>query len=163
VTGGQLELGHHVRLQRRPESYPPYFPKLVNPSDAVQAQVFETEAAQYDALAAAITKNLKTDELDHSDILIVLPNTYSSKTVGAKIMSVLAKAEISSHLVGVTTSRDEVFQAASVAITHIHRAKGNEAAMVKVDLSLVGTEHPFHSDNPIALLGSNLWSWGCDG
>lgn len=132
VTGGRLELGQHVRLQRSPESYPSYFPELLNPADAVQAQVFGTEQEQYEALAAAIARNLREDELDHSDILIVLPNTYSSKKVGARVMSFLAKAEIPAHLVGVTTSRDEVFQKGSVAITHIHRAKGNEAAMVYI-------------------------------
>ena len=132
VTGGRLELGHHVRLRRTPESYPSYFPELLNPADAVQAEVFATEKEQYAALAAAIARNLQEDELDHSDILIVLPNTYSSKKVGARVMSVLAEAEISSHLVGVTTSRDVVFQRGSIAITHIHRAKGNEAAMVYI-------------------------------
>ncbi|WP_441259574.1 DEAD/DEAH box helicase [Bradyrhizobium sp. 521_C7_N1_3] len=132
VTGGQLELGHRVRLQRRPESYPAYFPQLLDPADAVQARVFGTEEEQYEALALAIRQNLQHDELDHSDILIVLPNTYTSKKVGARVMSALARAELASHLVGVTTSRDEVFQRGSVAITHIHRAKGNEAAMVYI-------------------------------
>lgn len=132
VVGGRLELGHRVRLQRRRESYPAYFPEWVNPADAVQARVFATENDQYDALAQEIAINLTDDELDHGDILIVLPNTYTSKKVGARIMSRLAQLEIPSHLVGVTTSRDEVFQKGSVAITHIHRAKGNEAAMVYI-------------------------------
>lgn len=132
VVGGRLELGHHVRLQRRRESYPSYFLELLDPADAVQAQVFSTETEQYEALAASILRNLREDELDHSDILIVLPNTYTSRRIGARVMSKLAQAEIVSHLGGVTTSRDEVFQRGSIAITHIHRAKGNEAAMVYV-------------------------------
>ena len=45
-------------------------------------------------------------------------------------MGALLKSKISSHLVGVTTSRDEIFKPNSIAITHIHRAKGNEAPMV---------------------------------
>ncbi len=37
---------------------------------------------------------------------------------------------IKSHLVGVNTSVDEVFQPGSIAFAHIYRAKGNEAPMV---------------------------------
>ncbi len=132
VVGGRLELGHHVRMRRRPDSYPPYFPNLVDPIDAVQARVFGTEQEQYDALAQEITRNLREDELGYGDILIVLSNTYSSKMVGARLMSALAQSDIPSHLVGVTASRDEVFQKGSIAITHIHCAKGNEAAMVYI-------------------------------
>lgn len=132
VVGGELELGHRVRLRRKADSYPSYFPELLNPDDAVQATVFASEKEQYDALVAAIARNLKEDELDYGDILIVLPNTYSSKKVGARVMSALAASDIPSHLVGVTTSRDEIFKKGSVAITHIHRAKGNEAAMVYI-------------------------------
>lgn len=47
-------------------------------------------------------------------------------------MKALGEKGIASHLAGVTTSRDEVFQQDSVAITHIFRAKGNEAPMVYV-------------------------------
>ena len=47
-------------------------------------------------------------------------------------MRALSDHSISAHLVGVTTTRDEVFQPNSVAITHIFRAKGNEAPMVYV-------------------------------
>lgn len=132
VVGGQLELGQKVRLRRKQDSYPSYFRELLDPADAVQASVFANEKDQYDALVTSVTRNLKEDELDHSDILVVLPNTYTSKKVGARVMSALAAADIQSHLVGVTTSRDEIFQKGSVAITHIHRAKGNEAAMVYI-------------------------------
>jgi superfamily I DNA and RNA helicase len=114
------------------DSYPPYFAELLDPTDAVQVEYFSNEKEQYDALVCAIKKNLDEDELEHNDILIVIPNTYTSKTVGARIMAKLASEEIESHLVGVTTSRDEVFQNGSIAITHIHRAKGNEAAMVYI-------------------------------
>ncbi|MDZ4067289.1 MAG: ATP-binding domain-containing protein [Tabrizicola sp.] len=132
VAGGNLELGKNVRLRRRRESYPSYFPELVDPEDAVQCRVFDVEKSQLNALADEIIRNVTEDELDHSDILIVLPNTYSSKKVGARVMSRLADAQIPSHLVGVTTSRDEIFQKGSVAITHIHRAKGNEAPMIYI-------------------------------
>lgn len=132
VVGGHLALGQHVRLRRRQDSYPSYFKELLDPAESVQARIFWSENEQYEALAEAITQNLREDELDHSDILIVIPNTYTSKRAGARIMAALAKRDVPSHLVGVTSSRDEVFHHGSVAITHIHRAKGNEAAMVYI-------------------------------
>ena len=137
VVRGRLELGAHLRVRRRPESYPQYFVDLLEPNDAIVAKVFASEDDQYIDLAKAIKTNLDADELEHTDILVVLPDTWSSKKVGGKIMNALMKQRITSHLVGVTTSRDEVFRAGSVAITHIHRAKGNEAPMVY----LVNAEH----------------------
>jgi superfamily I DNA and RNA helicase len=44
----------------------------------------------------------------------------------------LRRLEVPSHLAGVNTSADEIFQPGSVAIAHIFRAKGNEAPMVYV-------------------------------
>src|SRR5690606_23250168 len=77
-------------------------------------------------------KNLNEDELEPDDILIVLPDSYTSKTRGNQIMRALSRLRIRSHLVGVTNSRDAVFAPDSVAIAHIYRAKGNEAPMVYV-------------------------------
>ena len=130
VERGHLELGASVRVKRRPDSYPDYFLELLGPDDAILAEAFDTEAHQYEKLALDIKKNLDQDELEHEDILIVVPDAWTSKKVGARVMSALAKVEINSHLVGVTSSRDEIFRPNSVAITHIYRAKGNEAPMV---------------------------------
>jgi superfamily I DNA and RNA helicase len=129
---GSLNLGTHVAFKRATSSYPEYFLKLLKPEDAVQTKVFQTADSQYDALAKDIKTNLEQDELDPTDILIVLPSAYTSRRTGASIMRVLSDHSISAHLVGVTTTRDEVFQPNSVAITHIFRAKGNEAPMVYV-------------------------------
>ncbi len=45
-------------------------------------------------------------------------------------MRELTRRQIPSHLAGVNTSADQIFQPDSVAIAHIFRAKGNEAPMV---------------------------------
>ena len=83
-------------------------------------------------VAEQIAKNLTDDELDHDDILIVLPDTYRAKSRAPRLMRELNRRNIPSHLVGVNISSDEVFQHGSVAIAHIFRAKGNEAPMVYV-------------------------------
>lgn len=130
VSQGTLELGSHVKVRRSPQSYPHYFEELLKPEDAIECKVFRTSEEQYLELANSICKNLTDDELEPTDILVVLPTALGAKKIGAAVMSELAKRDVPSHLVGVTTSRDEVFQDNSVAIAHIFRAKGNEAAMV---------------------------------
>jgi len=132
LVRGQLQLGAPVTMRRSPDSYPSYFAELLNPDDAIRCQVFNSTDDQYAELAECIRINLQEDELDPTDILIVLPSAYTSKKHGAAIMGALSKKKIPAHLAGVTTSRDEIFSANSVAITHIFRAKGNEAPMVYI-------------------------------
>ncbi|MDM8558767.1 ATP-binding domain-containing protein [Candidatus Parabeggiatoa sp. HSG14] len=77
-------------------------------------------------------KNLQEDELEHDDILIILPDAITAKTEANKIILALRGRGIQAHLAGVSSSVDEIFESNSVAIAHIHRAKGNEAPMVYV-------------------------------
>lgn len=132
VVRGKLELGSHVTVRRSAESYPAYFTELLRPDDAIQCGVFQSAEEQYTALADAIWKNINEDELEPTDILVILPSAYTSKKTGAAVMSALANRKIPAHLAGVTTSRDEIFHPNSVAVTHIFRAKGNEAPMVYI-------------------------------
>lgn len=132
VLAGVLEPGEQVELERAPSSYPGYFPKLLKPEDAVVLKAFEDEATHDAWIAEAIQTNLGKDELEHDDILIVLPNTYTSKRRAVRLAQVLARRGIQSHLAGVQTSVDQVFQRGSIAMAHIYRAKGNEAPMVYV-------------------------------
>jgi superfamily I DNA and RNA helicase len=130
VVHGYLAAGSRVVLERAPHSYPAYFPELISKDDSVTITVFADEYAQDVWIADQIAINLTTDELEPDDILIVLPDTYRAKTRGPRLARELTKRDIESHLVGVDTSVDEVFRPGSVAIAHIHRAKGNEAPMV---------------------------------
>ena len=130
IEHGTLEYGAQVAVRRGSRSYPPYFEALLDPDDALQSVVFPNADAQYDALAEAIRENIDEDELDPTDILVVLPDAFTSRTEAAKISRILLEKKIQTHLVGVTSSSDEIFQSGSVAITHIFRAKGNEAPMV---------------------------------
>lgn len=93
-------------------------------------KAFADRDAQDVWIAEQIHQNLTVDELEHDDFLIVLPDSYRAKTRGPLLMRQLAARGIDSHLVGVNTSVDEVFQPSSIAIAHIYRAKGNEAPMV---------------------------------
>jgi superfamily I DNA and RNA helicase len=136
VTRGELSLGHQVALKRKAECSPDYYSNasrtLVTADDAVQFFTFDAAADQASWVADQIQQNITSGELLHRDILVVLPNAWSSKSEYSHIARALREREISSHLAGVSSSRDEVFVDGSIAVTHIYRAKGNEAPMVYV-------------------------------
>lgn len=130
VLHGRLQEGSTVTLERSRDSYPSYFSELLDANDAVVVQKFKNEAEQDSWVAQEISNNLNNDELEHDDILIVLPDSYRAKTRAPRIAKELRRFGIPSHLVGVNSSVDEMFRPESVAIAHIYRAKGNEAPMV---------------------------------
>lgn len=132
VLRGALEWGKFVSLTRSRSSYPSYFEDLIKPTDAVVVEQFDDESSQDEWVADQIFRNINQDEIEHDDILVVLPDTYRAKTRAPRLMRRLRALGVDSHLVGVNTSVDEVFVADSVAIAHIYRAKGNEAPMVYV-------------------------------
>ncbi|MER8073710.1 ATP-binding domain-containing protein [Streptomyces sp. NPDC094034] len=139
---GRLALGSAVTLERAESSSPPYFRELLNPDDAVIMKKFDDQAAQDVWVAQQIKTNLTADELEHDDILIVLPDVYRAKSRAPRLMQTLLEHGILSHLVGVSTSVDEVFKRDSVALAHIYRAKGNEAPMVYVvDAQHANSDH----------------------
>ena len=130
---GTLQLGSYVELSRSSQSTPPYFSELLSSEDAVVFRSdFGDEAEQDRWVAEQILEDIGPAELEHDDILIVLPSAYTSKRRYARLASILDDRGIPSHLVGVNTSQDIVFVRGSVAVAHIYRAKGNEAPMVYV-------------------------------
>lgn len=141
VLRGKLDEGETVALERSSESYPSYFPELIQPQDAVILRQFKTELEQDAWIADQIVLNLETDEIEHDDILVVLPDSYRAKTRAPRLMRELHTRGVPSHLVGVNTSVDEVFKSGSIALAHIYRAKGNEAPMVyALDSQLASSE-----------------------
>lgn len=133
-VSGQLVLGKQVTLKRDPANSPDFFTdpskRLIAPEDAVQFLAFEDQTKQAEWVAGEIAKDLRERELQYKDILVILPSAWTSRSQSAVVTSALRKLDIGSHLVGVSSSRDEMFVDNSVAITHIYRAKGNEAPMV---------------------------------
>ncbi len=127
---GSLTPGKGVTLARRKDSYPPYFDELLEPHDSVFMQSFPDSLAQDQWIAEQINRNLTEDELEADDILIVLPDPVSAKNRAGQLSRALRSFGIDAHLVGVTSSAEEVFRPNSVAMAQIYRAKGNEAPMV---------------------------------
>ncbi|WP_315756026.1 MULTISPECIES: DEAD/DEAH box helicase [unclassified Bradyrhizobium] len=129
---GELDFDRDVIIERDPKSVPDFFGKLLNPEDSLQVRTAESQDAQYDIVAKTIAQLLADEELQHSDILIVMPDTLTSRRTGARILTALRENGLQGHVPGVTSSRDEVFKDSSIAVTHIHRAKGNEAPVIFV-------------------------------
>lgn len=132
IRDGVPEPGQTITVARRQDTSPDYFRELLDAEEAVQCLPFATEQDQYEWIAESILKNLRDDELEPTDILVILPNPLAAKEQSGPMMAELRKRGINSHLAGVTRSRDEFFIADSVAISGVFRAKGNEAAMVYV-------------------------------
>lgn len=132
IVAGSLEPGLPVDLKRRPESSPEFFSQLMSPDDAIKLISCNDEIEQAEVVAADIAANVQNSELDPDDNLIILPYPLTAKRQAIPIIAALERRGISSHLVGATSSQDEIMRRGSVAIAHIFRAKGNEAPMVYV-------------------------------
>ncbi len=134
VIRGALELGSQVSVRRDPNNTPDYYSdrkeSLIQSDDAIKFETFSDSIQQAEWIARDIKLGLEKQELVHEDFLIVLPYAYTARSEYGHICDALRKYSISSHLVGIVSSRDKVFQGNSIAVTHIFRAKGNEAPMV---------------------------------
>lgn len=132
TVGGRLIHGSGVTLQRAKDRTPDFFYDLINPEDAIVVNSFPTNEEQAQWVAQQIKDNIEKQELEPSDIMVIYPVPYTMAKQSAYLTYELRKLDIKCHIVGKDTSRDIISKEKSVSITHIHRAKGNEAAMVYV-------------------------------
>lgn len=134
VEAGALEDGQEVTLSRPPETSPTFLESHSDVDDLIQFENFETKEQQAEWLADQIQKNLKEDELDADDIIVINPDPLSTRAEVGKPRRLLFEMDIETHLAGVDVSADVFFDQRneSVAFTGIFRAKGNEAGMVYI-------------------------------
>lgn len=132
TVSGRLERGSHVVIERNAHANPDYFHKLLSKEDSLRAVKFETVEQQYQWVAKEIDKNIKSDELDADDILVIFPEAYTSKSEYYKFANYLQARGISSFLAGVNSSQDTFKISGNVTCSGIYRAKGNEAPMVYI-------------------------------
>ncbi|MDA1051925.1 MAG: ATP-binding domain-containing protein [Planctomycetota bacterium] len=130
IVSGKLEPGHSVILKRQPESSPSFFADHIQPTDAIKLMPSRNEDEQAEFVAEDIANNIEGEELDPDDHLVIFPSALTAKRRAIPIVEALQRRGVSSHVVGATSSQDEMMRRGSVAIAHIHRAKGNEAPMV---------------------------------
>lgn len=134
VVAGRLEDDHEVALARDGSTSPTYLEQGLPSSDLIEFICFEDKKEQDAWVASSIKRNLEGDELRPNDLMVVNPNPLSTRKNVGSIRGELLEAGIASHLAGVDGSADVFFldEGNSVTFTGIHRAKGNEAAMVYV-------------------------------
>lgn len=132
VVEGQLDFGKRVTIERKSSANPEYFEKLLKREESIYTTIFKSKELQYQWVATQIASNIKDDELDPDDILIILPDAYTSKSEYAKLAKYLRAQGIQSFLAGINSSQDTFRMPGYVTCSGIYRAKGNESPMVYV-------------------------------
>lgn len=134
VRAGALRDGSAVTLDRTEDTSPGFLEDHSDPDDLVRFITFRNGDEQTDWLTEAIAENLSKDELRHDDIMVINPDPISTRLNVEPVRSRLKELGIRSHLAGVDTDPNTFFRPgkASVTLTGIHRAKGNEAGMVYI-------------------------------
>lgn len=132
VVEGQLKPGRQVTIERAISANPEYFSRLLTREDSISITSFVSKESQYQWVAKEIAHNLQEDELDPDDILIVLPEAYTSKSEYAKLSRYLRSKGVDSILAGVNSSQDTFRMPGCVTCSGIYRAKGNESPMVYI-------------------------------
>ncbi|MBW9159611.1 DEAD/DEAH box helicase [Clostridium tagluense] len=132
VVGGELEDDKNVRLARTAKSSPLLLEAHSPIDDLITFKVCNDKEEQARWVADQIEKNINEDELEYKDILVIHTNPLTTQSQVGIIRKMLGEKGINNHLAGVSTSPDQFFLEDSITFTSIHRAKGNEAAMVYV-------------------------------
>jgi superfamily I DNA and RNA helicase len=132
VCSGELDLGKEVRLARPNYTSPEFLESHSTVEDLIRFKSFDDQATQAEWVASQIERNLTEDGLRHSDIIVISTDPPVARKKLGQIRAKLLARDIPSHLAGVDTEADVFRQVGSVTCTGIHRAKGNEAAMVYV-------------------------------
>ncbi|MCY3553839.1 MAG: ATP-binding domain-containing protein [Gemmatimonadetes bacterium] len=134
VRAGALRDGSAVTLDRTEDTSPGFLEVHSDPDDLICFITFRNADEQTEWLTEAIAENLGKDELRHDDIMVINPDPLSTRLTVEPIRRRLKEMGIRSHLAGVDTDPNTFFRPgkASVTLTGVHRAKGNEAGMVYI-------------------------------
>ncbi|KRB42064.1 DEAD/DEAH box helicase [Phenylobacterium sp. Root700] len=134
VVRGELRDGAEVSLARTPQSSPEFLETPAAVDQLIEFHVFKDTVEQAQWMAEQIEKNLKEDELNPSDIIVINPDPLTTVKQAGAPRQLLFNKGIQSHVAGVDTDSDVFFKSEddSVPFTGIFRAKGNEAGMVYI-------------------------------
>ena len=132
IDDGELKDGESVKLSRKSEASPLFIDSHPLMDDLIQFKTLRNSQEQAIWLVNEIEKNLTEDELRFDDIMVIHANPLKTLEAVGKARALLFEKGINSNLAGVSTSPDEFFSGDAVIFTSIHRAKGNEAAMIYI-------------------------------
>ena len=130
---GELREGSPVNLVRPEATSPGFLEKHSPVDDLIQFWSFATEREQAAWVAQDIRQNLDGEDLRHGDIVVINPDPETTRRNVGIVRALLLDMGIQSHLAGIDTNPDMFYlDGKSVTFSGIHRAKGNEAAMVYI-------------------------------
>ena len=156
VHDGELRDGSPVTLHRTTETSPRFLEDHSDLDDLIRFIAFEDKAHQAEWLAQAIAGNLEGDELLHEDIMVINSNPQMTRDQVGPMRNRLIRRGILSHLAGIDTDPDLFFLPGDEMVTFsgIHRAKGNEAAMVYI----VNAQECYSSGRDLARIRNRLFT-----
>lgn len=128
---GDFSPGEKIELKRNEVASPKFVSELLQNDEIVKAMEFQNPEEQAEWIASEIENNLKTDELEHTDILVIFPEPYTMKSSSSLLRIKLVGRGIENHLAG-DADASQFYVNGSIAISHIFRAKGNETAIVYI-------------------------------
>ncbi len=132
IEEGDLIKGSRVVLHRTAENSPEFLENHSDLDDIMMCKSFDNKLDQVKWIANQIEKNLKEDEMEFKDIVVIHSNPLTTAKAVGSLKSLLFDKKINSHTVGIDTSPDGFFEENSITFTSIFRAKGNEAAMIYI-------------------------------
>ena len=126
--------GKQVTLQRTPNTSPQFLEEHSPTKELITFHSFADAEDQAQWLAHSLKQNLTTDELNHTDIMVINLNPRTTRRNVGLPRAYLLDLGITSHLAGVDTDPDIFYHQneSSITFTGIHRAKGNEAGIVYI-------------------------------
>lgn len=156
VHDGELRDGSPVTLHRTAETSPRFLEDHSDLDDLIRFIAFEDKTQQTEWLARAVAENLETDELRHEDIMVINSNPQMTRDQVGPMRNRLILRGIPSHLAGIDTDPDLFFLPGDDLVTFsgIHRAKGNEAAMVYI----VNAQECYSSGRNLARIRNRLFT-----
>lgn len=140
---GELKENSNISLSRTESGSPKFLEELGPKNDLIKFKQFNSIDDQIEYLVNDIEKNLKEEELDPRDIIVIHTDPLTTKDATAKARSMLYEKNINCSLAGVSSSPDIFQEKDSITFSGIYRAKGNEAGMVYI----INSDYCYNSDS----------------
>lgn len=128
---GEFQPHSKIVLKRSNQSSPEYLETHSSIDDLIIFKSFGGKNEQAAWVANEIEKNIKEDELLHTDIIVINPIALTTQKEVSTIRTLLLQKGINNHIAG-EFNANRFFEENSIAFTGINRAKGNEVPMVYI-------------------------------
>jgi superfamily I DNA and RNA helicase len=129
---GDLKTGQMATLVRPKANSPHLLEDIEGYRNLIQKRVFSDRTTELEWIAEDIARNLTEEELRPHEIAVITFEPYTSKAELSTLQTKLLEYRIRSAVTGHNTGADVFWTENHVTLTHVYRAKGNEASLVYV-------------------------------